>query len=247
MKYLAIDTTTKVSGLALAEDGRLVGEGFLHTAKTHSERLVPLLDQLLRAAGWGLRDLNFIGVVRGPGSFTGIRIGIASAQGLAGVLKLPLLGVLSLDALAWAGWGRKEEIVPILDARKNEWYAARYRWLADGRLKALSPPRAVSPAVLVGELKGMDGPFVFVGDAVEKYCDFVCRELGEQAILLPDYLGLPRGAFAAQALWQKWRENPRTRGGGIPGEDEERVEPYYIRLSEAEVNWARRHGGGGDG
>lgn len=241
MKYLTIDTTTKVSALALAEDGELVGEGFLHTAKTHSERLIPLLDQLLTATAWSLKDLDFLGVVRGPGSFTGIRIGIATAQGLAGVLKLPLLGVLSLDALAWAGWGRKEEIVPILDARKNEWYTARYRWATEGRPEAVSPPRAVSPDAWVNELKMLTGPFVFVGDAVEKYRNFIVKALGRQALLLPDYLGLPRGSFAAQAVWQKWVKCPQLQENAGP------VEPYYIRLSEAEVNWVSKHGGRRDG
>ena len=109
MKYLTIDTTTKVTAVSLAEDGHLIAESFLHTAKTHSERLIPMLDQLLTAASWTLQELEMIGVVRGPGSFTGIRIGIATAQGLAQVLKLPLLAVLSLDALAWAGLGRVED------------------------------------------------------------------------------------------------------------------------------------------
>ncbi len=93
MKYLTIDTTTKVTALSLAQNGKLVGEGFLHTGKTHSERLIPMLEQLLLAADWKLGELDFIGVVRGPGSFTGIRIGIATAQGLAQVLKIPLLGI----------------------------------------------------------------------------------------------------------------------------------------------------------
>src|SRR5690554_3436840 len=119
MKYLTIDTTTKVTALALAEDGKLVAEGFLHTSKTHSERLIPVLDQVLKASAWSLEDLDFIGVARGPGSFTGIRIGIATAQGLAQVLKIPLVGVLSLDSLAWAGHSRSEILVPVLDARKN--------------------------------------------------------------------------------------------------------------------------------
>ncbi|MDR3270938.1 MAG: tRNA (adenosine(37)-N6)-threonylcarbamoyltransferase complex dimerization subunit type 1 TsaB, partial [Peptococcaceae bacterium] len=80
MRFLTIDTTTKVTALALAENGNLVGESFLHIDKTHSERLVPMLDHLLSAAGWDLSSLAFIGVVRGPGSFTGIRIGLATAQ-----------------------------------------------------------------------------------------------------------------------------------------------------------------------
>lgn len=231
MKYLTIDTTTKVTAVALAEDGCLIAEGFLHTSKTHSERLIPMLDQLLIAASWTLQELEMIGVVRGPGSFTGIRIGIATAQGLAQVLKLPLLAVLSLDALAWAGLGRLEDIVPILDARKNEWYTARYRW-AKGKEEAecLTLPQAIPTDLWLEHLRGLDRPICFVGDATAKSKARIEEVLGERAVILPEYVSLPRGAYAARAIWQRWQE---TAVGEL-------VEPLYIRFSEAEVNWAKK-------
>ena len=231
MKYLTIDTTTKVTALALAEDGKLVAEGFLHTGKTHSERLIPMLDQLLGTAAWKLTELDLIGVVRGPGSFTGIRIGIATAQGLAQVLNLPLLGVLSLDVLAWAGYGRMEDIVPILDARKNEWYTARYRWFpGEERAERLTQPFAVTPEKWLKELAQLDRPVLFAGDAVSGYKDMICAELRERAVLLPDYQSLPRGAYAVKEIWEKWKA---TGQGEI-------IEPYYIRPSEAELTWAKK-------
>jgi len=231
MKFLTIDTTTKVTALALNEGERLVGEGFLHTTKTHSERIIPMLDQLLTAAAWTLQELDMIGVVRGPGSFTGIRIGIATAQGLAQVLKLPLIAVVSLDALAWAGKGRTEDVVPILDARKNEWYTARYQWTrGEEKAKCLTPPRAMPTDQWLEYLRGLDRPICFVGDAVGKAKGRIEEILGERAVILPEYITLPRGAYAARAVWQRWQET----GEG------ERVEPYYIRFSEAEVNWAKK-------
>ena len=231
MKYLTIDTTTNVTAVALGEDGLLVGEGFLHTTKTHSERLIPMFDQLFTAAAWKLQDLDMIGVVRGPGSFTGIRIGIATAQGLAQVLRLPLIAVVSLDALAWAGLGRSEDIVPILDARKNEWYTARYRWLP-GKEKAecLTAPQALSTDQWLEQLKLLDRTICFVGDAALKSEGRIKDVLGERAVILPEYISLPRGAYAIRAVWQRWQET----GVG------DRVEPYYIRFSEAEVNWAKK-------
>lgn len=231
MKYLTIDTTTKVTAVSLAEDQCLIAEGFLHTSKTHSERLIPMLDQLLKAASWTLQELELIGVVRGPGSFTGIRIGIATAQGLAQVLKIPLLAVLSLDALAWAGLGRLEDIVPILDARKNEWYTARYRW-EKGKEKAecLTLPQAIPTDLWLEELRGLDRPICFVGDAAAKSKARIEEVLEEKAVILPEYVSLPRGAYAARAIWQRWQEI----GVG------ELVEPLYIRFSEAEVNWAKK-------
>lgn len=231
MRYLTIDTTTKVTALALAEDEKLVAEGFLHTTKTHSERLIPMLDQILRASAWKLTDLDFIGVVRGPGSFTGIRIGIATAQGLAQVLQIPMIGVLSLDTLAWAGYGRSEEIVPILDARKNEWYTAQYRWSQNEKAPlTVKEPFAGEPEQWLNELASLEHSVLFVGDAVPRYADILRDRLGEKAVLLPDYLALPRGAYTVRSVWQEWR---RTQQGGL-------IEPYYIRASEAEVNWAKK-------
>lgn len=239
MKYLTIDTTTKVTALALAENGLLVGESFLHTAKTHSERLIPMLDQLLNAADWTLKDLDFIGVVRGPGSFTGIRIGIATAQGLSQVLKVPLVGVLSLDALSWAGYGRSEELAVILDARKNEWYSARYKWIKnqdEGYYREyIAKPAAVEPARLLAELKKDDKPVLFAGDAVLRAREYIEGSLEEKAVILPEYQCLPRGAYTAYEVWE-------VRKRILSGElnRQENVEPYYIRLSEAEVNYLKR-------
>lgn len=231
MKYLTIDTTTKVTTVALAEDGRLIAEGFLHTAKTHSERLIPMLRQIFTASDWTLQELDMIGVVRGPGSFTGIRIGIATAQGLAQVLKLPLIGVVSLDALAWSGLGRTEDIVPILDARKNEWYTARYRWTrGEEKAECLTPPQAIPIDQWLEDLKSLERSICFVGDAVTKAKVRILDILGDKAIILPDYMSLPRGAYAVRAVWQRWQET----GVG------EQIQPYYIRLSEAEVNWAKK-------
>lgn len=231
MKYLTIDTTTKVTALALAEDGKLIAEGFLHTSKTHSERLIPVLDQVLKASAWRLQDLDFIGVVRGPGSFTGIRIGIATAQGLAQVLKIPLVGVLSLDALAWSGYSRFEVVVPVLDARKNEWYTALYQWSEEKEQPvSLREPFAIAPEAWLKELALLENSFVFVGDGITRYQELIKRILGDKAIIFPDYLALPRGAYSVKCVWLEWLEN---KGQGS-------VEPYYIRLSEAEVKWAQK-------
>ncbi len=231
MKYLTIDTTTKVTAVALAEDEKLISEGFLHTTKTHSERIILMLDQMLTATAWTLQELDMIGVVRGPGSFTGIRIGIATAQGLAQVLNLPLISVVSLDALAWAGKGRIEDVVPILDARKNEWYTARYHWTpGEEKPECLTPPQAAPIGQWLAYLSGLDCPICFVGDAVGKANVRIKEALGERALILPEYACLPRGAYAVQAVWQRWQE---TKAGEL-------VEPYYIRFSEAEVNWAKK-------
>lgn len=232
MKYLTIDTTTKITALALAENGKLVSEGFLHTGKTHSERLIPMVDQLLQAADWKLGELDVIGVVRGPGSFTGIRIGIATAQGLAQVLNISLVGVTSLDTLSWAGKGRAEDTIVILDARKNEWYYARYRWQGDHR-ECLDGPSAVKPEALLEKLKNNGNHFFFAGDAVTGAKLFLQEGLGSKAAILSEYHYLPRGAYAADEVWESWNRNQPAAGFCA-------VEPIYIRASEAEVNYLKK-------
>ncbi|HHV63681.1 MAG TPA: tRNA (adenosine(37)-N6)-threonylcarbamoyltransferase complex dimerization subunit type 1 TsaB [Peptococcaceae bacterium] len=232
MKYLTIDTTTKITALSLAENGKLVSEGFLHTGKTHSERLIPMLDQLLNAADWKLEELDFIGVVRGPGSFTGIRIGMATALGLAQVLNIPLVGITSLDTLAWAGKNRPEETVVILDARKNEYYYARYRWQEKKIL--IAGPQAITPANLLQELRVAKQRYFFVGDAVPGAQEFLMRELGDQAIIPAEYEYLPRGAYATCETWEKWLEGEVSPSTHL-------LEPFYIRLSEAEVNYRKKN------
>lgn len=235
MKYLTIDTTTKITALALAESGKLVGEGFLHTGKTHSERLIPMIDQLLNAADWSLKELDFIGVVRGPGSFTGIRIGIATAQGLTQVLKIPLIGITSLDTLAWAGYGRQEETIVILDARRNEYYYARYGW--QEKRNCIDGPKAVTMEYLISELQKKKERVFFVGDAVPGAQARLKKELDEEKIIIPlEYQYLPRGAYAAIEAWQEWNNK---KEGSI--ENIYTVEPFYIRLSEAEINYRRKN------
>lgn len=234
MKYLTIDTTTKITALALGENDKLITEVFLHTGKNHSERLIPMLHQLLDAAGWTLKDLDFIGVVRGPGSFTGIRIGIATAQGLAQVLDIPLVGVLSLDVISWAGYKRNEDVAVILDARKNEWYAAVYRWNEDLREQVITP-QAQTPDYLLRELDGRGNMACFAGDAV-KGAEMSIREaLGSKAVILPQFQALPRGAYAVQEVWYEYA---RLIKEGI--ELTKDIEPYYIRFSEAEVNYRKK-------
>jgi tRNA threonylcarbamoyladenosine biosynthesis protein TsaB len=260
VKYLTIDTTTKVTALALAEirptgqetggagDGdpvRVVGEGFLHDDKTRSEQLIPFLETLLSAAGWAPKDLAGIIAVRGPGSFTGIRIGLATAQGLAKVLCLPVWGVLSLDCLSWAtahmAWGGEKTPLTavILDARKQEWYAACYHWGPPGNRRCLMAPCAARPENFLRQLHELSGaggdssgepprPVIFAGDALlhEDTRQLIRDHLGQGAVILPPEQALPRGSYVARegVYARQWNTHMETA-------------PYYIRLSEAESKY----------
>ena len=247
--------------MALAESSgagppHIVGEVYLHDQKTHSERLIPFLDALVAAAAWRLEDLDSIGVVRGPGSFTGIRIGLATAQGLAKALDRPMVGLLSLDCLSWAsrGWASREWAsregasregaagnpfysAVILDARKNEWYAACYHWAAPNNRVCHIPPCAVAPEDFLRYLGTLEPitshqtRYVFAGDAVlnPETCRHIARELGDHAVILPPEQALPRGSYAALEYALAREHNAATDCG-----------PYYLRLSEAETKLPKR-------
>lgn len=233
MWLLSIDTATRISGLALHQGENLVAESFLHTAKTHSERLMPMILQILQNAGISFAELDAVAVAEGPGSFTGLRIGMATAKGIAQVRSIPLLGINTLDALAQCALGFDGLVAPILDARKNEVYTALYRSNAQS-VGLTGDYRAVEPAILARELKDMETRVLFLGDAVQAYRGLILDILGPQAVFLPDRLSLPRashvGALAAQRL---------ARG---EADDLYELKPFYIRKSEAEVTWAKKFG-----
>ncbi|MDR1070073.1 MAG: tRNA (adenosine(37)-N6)-threonylcarbamoyltransferase complex dimerization subunit type 1 TsaB [Gracilibacteraceae bacterium] len=244
MNILTVDTATSVTALSLSADGRLTGESFLRTEKPHSERVLPMTEQLLAVCGLQPADLGLIAVARGPGSFTGIRIGIATAQGMAQVLGIPVLGLCSLDIISWAGWGRPEDIVVLLDARKGEWYMARYRWresadptgAAVWRRETLEPPQAVATRDLGERLAARPGPVLLAGEGAERAGRDLAGGPAAGARALPGALALTRGAYAAREAALLGAAGLPASPGAPGGEPPLwQVEPYYIRLPEAEV------------
>ena len=236
MWILSIDTATKVTGLALHFKGSLVAELFLHTGKNHSEQLMPMVLQLLEQAGIGFDDLGAVAVAAGPGSFTGLRIGMATAKGIAQVRKIPLIGINTLDALGQSGMGFEGLVAPVLDARKNEVYTALYR-SSNGDISLLGEYEAISPVALAERLRAGRERVLFVGDAVPVYREMFGDRLGEGAVFLPDSMSLPRGAHVGALAARRL-----ARG---ESDDLYALKPFYIRPSEAEVTWAKKFGRGG--
>jgi tRNA threonylcarbamoyladenosine biosynthesis protein TsaB len=236
MRLLAVDTSTLTGAVALLEAGGVVAESRVSVAVTHGERLMAAIDGVLRAARWELADVEAFAVARGPGSFTGLRIGLSTVKGLAFATGKPVLGVGTLDALAWRLPYCAYPVCPVLDARKNEVYAALYRTL-NGRLEALDAPRAVAPATLAEELRATtDGPVVFVGDGVGPFAAVLGEILGTRACLAPADLRGPSavtvGDLAGRAL---------DRGETV---DAASLVPLYLRPSEAELTRARGQSAG---
>ncbi len=152
-RILGIETSTAAGSLALAEDGRLVLEAEIDTSLNHSARLLPVLDGLLKGAGWKVGDLAAVGVGLGPGSFTGIRVGLAAGQGLAFGCSIPLVGVGGFPALVRGSALKSGIVVPLLDGGRGRIYGGRYKKNGSG-MEELVPPRVVGEGELADLARG---------------------------------------------------------------------------------------------
>jgi tRNA threonylcarbamoyladenosine biosynthesis protein TsaB len=164
MRVLAVETSTLAGGAALLDDGLVVGEYTLDVSLTHSERLMGAIDRLLTDAGWKVRDLEGLAVSVGPGSFTGLRIGLSTVKGLAFALAIPIAAVPTLDAMATLLPFAALPVCPVLDARKREVYASLYRWDGAGMRREWEY-LALAPADLAGRF---EEPVIVLGDAADQ-------------------------------------------------------------------------------
>lgn len=196
MKVLGVDTSTPQAAIALTDGDALVTEARLPVRRGETERLLPAIDRLLSDARVALPDLAGIGVALGPGSFTGLRIGLATVKGLALGAGLRVVGVPSLDALAWQVPWALLPVVPLLDARRGEVYGARFEPKAAGALARLTEDAALDIeglAALVG-----DGPALLVGPGADAWREALTARLGLRARFAPAALVAPRGLAVAR-------------------------------------------------
>lgn len=227
MKVLAIDAAGKSLSVALAEEDKLIASATLNVGLTHSQRLLPLLKSLLESAAVGMQEVDMVAVVNGPGSFTGLRIGIATAKGLAEGCGVKLLTVSTMEAEAYAVRGMGAYICPMSDARRNEVYTALYD---EGGAEIL-PPMAISPEKLAARLNEFaegkpDVRFILVGDAADLYIDRMNETVNAELLLAPPERRL-YGAVGCAFLALS-----RSEQAGAP----EQAQAFYLRLSEAERN-----------
>lgn len=226
---LTIQTASPAGGVALTDGERLLAELNLDVRKTPTEWLLRSAEELLDKAGIARSDLDGIGVVRGPGSFTGLRVGLATAKGLALAAGCPLIGISALQALAMQLPFATLPVCVMVDARKQEVYAALFNWEA-GHPAPVGPERVVKPELLLDE---MAGEILFIGNGALVYRSLIVRRLAGRAHFAPAFLNLSRAGAAAALALHEWR------AGRACGADE--LMPVYLRPSEAELNW---RGGG---
>jgi tRNA threonylcarbamoyladenosine biosynthesis protein TsaB len=237
MLILALDTTTRAGSLSLEHDGTvletLVGDG----GRTHATRLPGDILDCLARHGLTLADIELYAVAAGPGSFTGLRIGIATIQGLAFAHGRPVVGVSALDALAEAAAGTRNEagatsIAAWMDAQRGEVYACRYRAI-DSQVTAVDPAIVEKPeAVLDAWRTAFDGPVRFTGDGAIAYADVLSRDLGERVEVVRP---VPALAPALARI-------ARREAGAGRAVHPHAIRPIYIRRPDAELVRDRRAG-----
>ncbi len=221
MRILGIETSTPVVSVAVTEEQQLLGEAAFSTRQAHLERLLPLIDYLLNGLGLKIEDLDGFAVAVGPGSFTSLRVGLATAKAFAHALGKPLIGVPTLDALAWLLKGVSGLICPVLCARPREVYTAFYL-SARNEVKRLSSYLALEPDELGARLQEeLRAQIVFTGEGALQYWDLFQEKLGERASLAGVAQLRPRASsVAALGLTALLAKREKDLGT---------VEPIYVR------------------
>ena len=232
---LTIQTASPAGSIALTAGERLLAELNLDVRQTPTEWLLQSIGDLLDKTDVKKADLDAIAVVKGPGSFTGLRVGLATAKGLSLALGCPLLGISSLQCLAMQLPFSAMPVCVMLDARKQEVYSASYRW-EGGYPYPVTEERVVGPELL---LSGVSSETLFAGNGAQVYRTLIVRKLGDRAHFAPAFINLPRAAGAAALAQREWQ------AGRTFSADE--LMPNYLRPSEAELNLLNRKKSGNSG
>lgn len=231
MKVLAVESTSMAAGAALIQEDRLIGEIRTNHRKTHSEQLLPMIDQLLALCECPLSQVDILAVSVGPGSFTGIRIGVATVKGLAQALGKPVVGVNSLEALAWQANAFQGLVVPLVDAQRNLVYTGMYRF-KDSRMETLLQPDVLHIQELLEAVKDWKEDLFFLGDAMVLHRETLEKTLGERARCALPFQAMPSAASLAQCALEK-----ALAGEGVPAAA---IQPVYLRTSQAEKVYQQR-------
>lgn len=221
MRILALDTTGQTASVAIMDRDKLVAEFTLNYKLTHSQTILPMIAEICEKAEVALSSIDYIACAVGPGSFTGLRIGAATAKGLALALKRKIIPVPTLEALAYNIFETDNIICPIMDARRNQVYAAFYQWI-EGKLCPLTPMMAEDMDVILAQGKVYGRKVIFLGDGVPVHLEKILQN--KDFLTAPPHCALQRGATVAALAMKK-------TAAAIDGNQ---LELIYLRKSQAE-------------
>ncbi len=229
MKILAIDSSGLVATVALMEDNNLIAEYTIHHKKTHSQTLMPMLSEIKNMTELDLGTLDAIAVAKGPGSFTGLRIGAATAKGLAMGLQKPIIEVPTLEGLAYQMYGSKALVCPIMDARRNQVYTGLYQFIEseDGyRMETLHEGCACDISECISFVNAFEQPVIFLGDGVAAFEQTIREQITVPVFFAPAHRRLQSAASVAALALVYAKE-----GKLVDAKDHA---PDYFRVSQAE-------------
>lgn len=231
MRILALDSSGLVATVAILEDEEMIAEYTVNYKKTHSQTLLPMLDEIVKMTEFDLSTVDAIAVAGGPGSFTGLRIGAATAKGLGLALNKPLIHVPTVDGLAYNLYGTTGLICPIMDARRDQVYTGIYRF-KDGEFQIVEKQMAISLQELIGKLNQYGEKVTFLGDGVPVHGETLKKELQVECSFAPAHMNRQRAA-AVGTLGMKYYREGKTESAAQHC-------PDYLRLSQAERERAQK-------
>ena len=229
MKILGLDSSGLVAGVAVVEDDVLLAEYTTNYKKTHSQTLLPMLDELRTMIELDLNTVDAVAVASGPGSFTGLRIGSATAKGLGLALGKPLVEVPTLEGLAWNMWGACGLVCPLMDARRNQVYTAAYEFISEGenfQLQTVIPQSPVDITEFINRLNEIGRETIFLGDGVPVYLPVIQEHIKVPYRLAPASANRQRAACIA-SLGSVYFAEGKTVSAA-------EHKPEYLRKSQAE-------------
>lgn len=225
MKILALDSSGLVASVAVVEDDNLLGEFTMNYKKTHSQTLLPMLDEMAKMIELDLQTLDAIAVAGGPGSFTGLRIGSATAKGLALALDKPIVHIPTVDGLAYNLYGHKDLVCPIMDARRNQTYTGLYEF-KEGGMHVVLEQCAVGIEEIIQKINELGRAVVFLGDGVPVFREQIAESCTVPYSYAPAHLNKQRAGAVGTLALEYYKKGMTQKA--------EEHKPDYLRLSQAE-------------
>lgn len=228
MNVLAIDTSNQVLGVAVMKNDNIAGKIMLNIKRNHSIQLMPAIHRLMEETGLTPEQLDKIIVAKGPGSYTGVRIGLSTAKTMAWTLNIPVIGVSSLELLAWNAAVSNTEICPFFDARRGLIYTGLYQWDQKDEVVNVRQEENLLLKDWLSELKKRNRSIIFLSPDLKEHQKVITETLGELAVYPPSSFQLPDPSLLFAAGKNKSEQNLHQ------------LIPNYLRLTEAESNWLKQ-------